>query len=231
MSEGLAVVANLLGEPARAAMLLKLMTGLVLPAGELALAANISPQTASGHLSKLVEGRFLRVERQGRHRYYRLAGTEVANAVEALLVLTPGARERTKRQATTPAIGTLAYARTCYAHLAGWLGVRIADALQANALLLPVEGRVFVVTETGRTWFEELEITLPKADGSASYKVARQCVDWTERRPHLAGILGVVLYKRFVALRWIAPIQNTRAVRVTLEGKRELWKRLRIPLG
>ncbi len=224
MKDAVAVVANLLAEPARAAMLLELMSGRALPAGELAEAANVSPQTASGHLARLVEGRFLQVEQQGRHRYYRLASTAVADAVEALLVLTNGVR---KVESSVPEVGSLEHARTCYAHLAGWLGVQIADALQANGILLPAGGRAFAVTQRGREWFEELGVEITDA-GDANPKVARQCIDWTERRPHVAGAVGVGMYRRFVALKWIVPAKNTRAVRVTLDGKRELWKRLRI---
>ena len=224
MNDAVAVAANLLAEPARAAMLLELMSGRALPAGELAEAANVSPQTASGHLAKLVEGSFLKVEQQGRHRYYRLASTAVADAVEALLVLTNGVR---KAEKVVPEVGSLEHARTCYAHLAGWLGVQIADALQANGVLLPAGGRAFAVTEHGREWFEELGVEVARMDG-ANAKMARQCIDWTERRPHVAGEVGVGMYRRFVALKWIVPAKNTRAVRVTLDGKRELWKRLRI---
>jgi DNA-binding transcriptional ArsR family regulator len=225
MNDAVAVVASLLAEPARAAMLLELMSGRALPAGELAGAANVSPQTASGHLAKLVEGRFLRMEQQGRHRYYRLASTEVASAVEALLVLTNGVR---KEKASVPAIGSLEHARTCYAHLAGWLGVQIADALQANGVLQPAAGRAFAVTERGHEWFEQLGMEITGAESGANPKIARQCIDWTERRPHVAGAVGVGMYRRFVALKWIVPAKNTRAVRVTLDGKRELWKQLRI---
>ena len=207
-------------------MLLELMSGRALPAGELAEVANVSPQTASGHLAKLVEGRFLQMEQQGRHRYYSLAATEVADVVEALLVLTNGVR---KAETRMPEVGSLEHARTCYAHLAGWLGVQIADALQARGLLLPASGRAFAVTERGREWFEELGVEVASADG-ANRNIARQCIDWTERRPHLAGAVGVGMYRRFVALKWIVPAKNTRAVRVTLDGKRELWKRLRIAI-
>ena len=207
-------------------MLLELMSGRALPAGELAEVANVSPQTASGHLAKLVEGRLLQVEQQGRHRYYRLASTEVAAAVEALLVLTNGV---VKAEKSVPQVGSVEHARTCYSHLAGWLGVQIAEALQKEGLLLPASGRAFAVTDRGREWFEELGIEVVEADG-ADAKVARQCIDWTERRPHIAGAVGVGMYKRFVALKWIVPVKNTRAVRVTLDGKRELWNRLRIAI-
>ena len=206
-------------------MLLELMSGRALPAGELAGAANVSPQTASGHLARLVEGRFLRMEQQGRHRYYSLASTEVAEAVEALLVLANGVR----KEASVPAVGSLEHARTCYAHLAGWLGVQIADALQSNGLLLPANGRAFAVTQRGREWFEGVGGEVAGMNG-ATRNVARQCIDWTERRPHVAGAVGVGMYRRFVALKWIVPAKNARVVRVTLDGKRELWKRLRIAI-
>jgi DNA-binding transcriptional ArsR family regulator len=224
MNDAVAVAANLLAEPARAAMLLELMSGRALPAGELAEVANVSPQTASGHLAKLVEGRFLRMEQQGRHRYYSLASSDVANAVEGLLVLTNGAR----KSLPVPEVGSLEHARTCYAHLAGWLGVQIADALQANGVLLPAGGRAFAVTQRGYEWFKEIGVDVASAEDGANPKVARQCIDWTERRPHVAGAVGVAMYRRFVALKWIVPAKNTRAVRVTLDGKRELWKRLRV---
>ena len=230
MDQEFAATAGLLAEPTRAVMLLKLLSGRALPAGELATAANISPQTASGHLSKLTEARLIAVESQGRHRYYRLAGTEVANALEAMLVLLPRTRPDPKQE-TKPDVGTLAYARTCYAHLAGWLGVRIVDALRANRLLSPGENKSFLVTEAGRAWFDKLGIPLARSHAIASAKEACQCLDWTERRPHLAGTLGVALYRRLVDLGWLVPIPQTRAVRVTLRGKHELWTQLRVACG
>ena len=136
MNQDLSLTANLLGDPGRAAIVLSLMDGLALPAGELASIANVAPQTASGHLARLIDGGLLSVERQGRHRYYRLSSPEVADAIEALLVLTarPKSRERTGPTHTVTA-GSLAHARTCYAHLAGWLGVQIAEELERRALL------------------------------------------------------------------------------------------------
>lgn len=231
MQDALAAAAELISEPARAAMLLRLMSGRALPAGELALAANVSPQTASGHLARLVEAHFLSVEQQGRHRYFRLAGTDIASAVEALLVLTPAARRRAAQPSAMPEAGTLAHARTCYAHLAGWLGVRIADALQARGILLPASGKAFALTPSGRDFFGELGVSLPPVPAAPSAAFARQCLDWTERRPHLAGAVGVALYRRLLALGWIAPAKGTRTVRVTLSGKQELWKRLRIAVA
>jgi len=230
MDQEFVATASLLAEPTRAVMLLKLLSGKALPAGELAAAANISPQTASGHLTKLTQARLIEVESQGRHRYYRLASAEVANALEAMLVLLPGTRNE-RKQATPPKVGTLAYARTCYSHLAGWLGVRIVDGLQANGFLSPAENKVFFVTEAGRAWFDGLGVPVPKHHTIATTKDARQCLDWTERRPHLAGALGVALYRRLVDLGWLATLPHTRAVRITLRGKEELWNQLRVASG
>lgn len=230
MDREFAATASLLAEPSRAVMMLELLGGKALPAGELAAAANVSPQTASGHLGKLSQAGLVQVESQGRHRYYRLANTEVASALEAMLVLVSGT-DLHRKQPVPATVGTLAYARTCYSHLAGWLGVRIADGLQANGLLAPGENKAFFVTEAGRDWFGRLGIRVAPHRALAPSKHARQCLDWTERRPHLAGFLGVALYHRLAELGWIANIQRTRAVRVTLRGKEELWNQLRISCG
>ncbi len=232
MSNAVANAARLLADPARAAMLLQLMGGRAVPAGELALAARVSPQTASGHLTRLTEAGFVTANRQGRHRYYVLANEEVAYAVESLLVLfsapssPPQAGVCTSTRGPSP--GSLAHARTCYAHLAGWLGVAITDTLQREGYLEPVAGRAFAVTDRGRMWFEQRGIAAPRSAEGAELKLARQCPDWTERRAHLAGPLGVAMYKRFSELRWIVPSRNSRAVRVTLEGREAFLKCLRI---
>jgi DNA-binding transcriptional ArsR family regulator len=231
MTDGLANAARLLAEPARAAMLLKLMGGRAVPAGELALAAHISPQTASEHLAQLAEAGFVTAQRQGRHRYYQLANEEVAYAVESLLVLSSPNHSGSCARTVGPALGTLQHARTCYSHLAGWLGVAITDALQRQGYLTAAAGRAFVVTDQGRAWFEQRGIAVPRAPGVAGLKVARQCLDWTERRPHLAGTLGVAMYKRFSELGWIAPLRKSRAVRVTLEGREAFAKHLHIVVG
>jgi DNA-binding transcriptional ArsR family regulator len=226
MNQHLSLTANLLGDPGRAAIVLSLMDGLALPAGELASIANVAPQTASGHLARLIDGGLLSVERQGRHRYYRLSSPEVADAIEALLVLTarPKSRER------TVTAGSLAHARTCYAHLAGWLGVQIAEELEQRGLLRVSGPKLYSVTLSGRSWFQSLGIEIPE-DTRSPNKLARRCLDWTERRHHLAGPLGCSMYKRLVELRWVVPIRGTRAVRVSLEGKSRLWELLRLPIG
>ena len=228
MSPDISATANLLGDPGRAAILLSLMGGIALPAGELARIANVAPPTASGHLARLVEGQFLKVERQGRHRYYRLASTEVANAIEAMLVLC--ARVGGKPETTArPSVGSLAHARTCYSHLAGWVGVQIAQSLEERQLLLPANPKNYSITPSGIAWFRALGLDLSASDFDRP-KAAVRCLDWTERRHHLAGALGCALYRRFKELKWMAPVGDTRAVRVTIEGRNQLWNLLRIPV-
>lgn len=231
MNGGLSITANLLGDPGRAAILLRLMGGIALPAGEPAHVANVAPQTASGHLARLVHGGLLSVESQGRHRYYRLASSEVAYAIEALLVLTARPQSGEKSAVTCKATaGSLAHARTCYAHLAGWLGVQIAESLEGHSLLVQSDTKTYTVTPSGREWFAALGIDIASAEFDRP-RLARRCLDWTERGHHLAGTLGCAMYRLLKELRWVAPIPNTRAVRVTVEGKSRLWELLRIPIG
>jgi DNA-binding transcriptional ArsR family regulator len=219
--------AALLSDPARSAMLMALMGGAALPAGQLAIIGNIAPQTASSHLSKLLRGELLMVEDQGRHRYYRLASAEVAHAIEALLALGPRRKNDhagiAPREPETP----LAYARSCYSHLAGRLGVEMADALLARQLLMQREPRQFAITRQGREWFAKLGIELTKAQMNQP-RFARCCLDWTERRHHVAGKLGSMMLTRFRELRWLAPVRDSRALRVTLKGEEEFYRLLRI---
>jgi DNA-binding transcriptional ArsR family regulator len=228
MNEQLSRTANLLGDPGRAAILLRLMSGLALPAGELALTANVAPQTASEHLAKLVEGRLLHVERQGRHRYYRLAGAQVADAVEALLVLNAVPRE-SGCASSRPQVGSLQHARTCYGHLAGWLGVQIAKSFEERGMIEPSPGKAYSVSPSGRKWFEGIGVSIPLSAANRR-KLAVRCLDWTERRHHLAGTLGCAMLKRFRELGWLLPVGETRAVRITIEGRVRFWELLRIPL-
>jgi DNA-binding transcriptional ArsR family regulator len=231
MNQNLSITANLLGDPGRAAILLRLMGGIAVPAGELAVTANVAPQTASEHLAKLVKGRLLSVERQGRHRYYRLASVEVADAVEALLVLTARPQMTEVGAASSKAIaGSLEHARTCYGHLAGWLGVRITENLEARGLLKVHNAKDYSLTPSGREWFETIGVGVPWS-AIAQKKLARRCLDWTERRHHLAGVLGCAMYKRFRELRWVVPVRDTRVVRVSVEGRARFWELLRVPLG
>jgi DNA-binding transcriptional ArsR family regulator len=226
MDANIAAPAALIGDPTRAAMLQALQDGRAQPASALAWAAGVTAQAASNHLAKLVDGGLLAVEREGRHRYYRLASTEVAHALEALSVLaTPVRSLETPR---SPKARALRDARCCYGHLAGRLGVCVADALVARGLLTPEDDKLYAVTISGRAWFEDLGLDVSALRSPRG--VARQCLDWTERRHHLAGPLGVKLLERMTALGWLAMEREGRAVRLTVDGRHALRERLGVEL-
>jgi DNA-binding transcriptional ArsR family regulator len=214
----IAAAAALMADPSRAAVLIELTDGRALPPSELAEVAGVSRSTMSEHLAKLQKAGFLAAERGGRNRYYRLSGPEVATAVEALAALAPRSEIHSLRQANRA--GALSAARTCYGHLAGELGVGITDAL-AERGLVEREGEVFLLTEPGAAFFVDLGIEKPPRAG-------KSCNDWSERRPHLAGKLGVALTKRLFELEWIERTKRRRAVAVTAKGERELSARLDI---
>jgi DNA-binding transcriptional ArsR family regulator len=214
----IAAAAALMSDPSRAAVLMELTDGRALPPSELAEVAGVSRSTMSGHLAKLQAAGFVAVERGGRNRYYRLAGPAVAAAVEALAALAPRTEVRGLRQANRA--GALGAARTCYGHLAGRLGVAITDALVDRGLV-EREGEVFLLTGPGAAFFADLGIERPPRAG-------KSCNDWSERRPHLAGRLGVALAKRLFELDWVEKTERPRIVQVTKAGRRELGTRLGI---
>jgi DNA-binding transcriptional ArsR family regulator len=214
----ISAAAALMADPSRAAVLMELTDGRALPPSELAEVAGVSRSTMSGHLAKLQRAGFLAVERGGRNRYYRLSGPAVANAVEALAALAPRREVRSLHQANRA--GALGAARTCYGHLAGELGVGITDALVDRGLV-EREGEVFLLTDDGAAFMTDLGVERPPRAG-------KSCNDWSERRPHLAGKLGVALTKRLFDLGWVRRTERRRAVEVTPDGKRELRKRLSI---
>ena len=224
---GLSETASLISDPGRASMLMALLGGVTMPAGQLAMIANIAPQTASSHLSRLVAGELLAVEQQGRHRYYRLSSSEVAHAIEALLAATPCPSQRRGMglASFSPANESLAFARTCYSHLAGKLAVQIVSFLEYHRYLLPSEPLQYKVSTRGRTWFQEFGIALH--DSQLKHpRFARRCLDWTERRPHIAGNLGCAMLARLRELKWVAPVRGSRALRLTFEGRQGCEKLL-----
>lgn len=216
----IAFVANLLADPSRAAMCLALVGGEARPAGELAARAGVSAQTASNHLAKLIAGRIVRAEQQGRWRYYRLAGAEVAHAVEALAVVAPPLRAADGGDETNGSARRLRDARTCYSHLAGRLGVALADALVA-ARWLEEDGRLYRLTPSGTEALRGLGI---EVRGRREQPAARRCLDWTERRPHIAGPLGTALATLALERGWVRRVRGTRAVVVTPKGRTQLDK-------
>jgi DNA-binding transcriptional ArsR family regulator len=216
----IAFVANLLADPSRAAMCLALAGGEARPAGELAARAGVSAQTASNHLAKLIAGRILRVEQQGRWRYYRLAGADVGHAVEALAVVAPPLPHALAVDGMAGSARRLKNARTCYSHLAGRLGVALADALIAERWLED-DGRRYRLTPTGTRSLRTLGIDVVERPAQAP---ARRCLDWTERRPHVAGPVGTALAKVAFDRGWVRRLRGTRAVAVTPPGRAQLEK-------
>lgn len=211
-----AAVAELIGDSSRAAMLNALMGKQALPAGELAALAGISPQTASTHLAKLVEGGLLVLDSQGRHRYYALASADVAHALEALAVIAPPARVRSLRESLVTE--QLHCARTCYDHLAGKLGVELTQALLDSGMLCREEQeKSYYVTEQGRNFLTNFGIDLAKVQRQRrAFTLA--CLDWSERRYHLAGALGAALTERLFQLAWIEKRPSGRVVQLTQAG-------------
>ncbi len=213
--------AKLIGEPARAQMLIALLGGRAMTATELAHGANVSPQTASLHLSQMLDGELLALEKQGRHRYYRLASREVAAALEALMSLRPE-----QRTAPNDVLEPIYLARSCYDHVAGRVGVALADALQTKGWLTATEMN-YEVTAEGETGFTTFGIDLPALRKQRRH-FARLCLDWTERRPHIAGALGAALMARLLERRWLKKDPKERVLYLTRAGQEGLERVLGI---
>src|SRR5260221_11659627 len=216
--------AALIGDPSRARILAALADGRALPAGELARVARITPQTASAHLDKLFRGQLLAVEVQGRHHYYRLRDTYVAELLESLSRVALPAPALTTTQ--NDRARTLRFARTCYGHLAGQLGVAVTQALSAGNFLCNDDAGYHVTTK-GEAWFGALGIELAAL---TQRPLTRRCLDWSERRHHLAGALGVALLKRMIELKWVARVRESRALRLSDRGRVALRSELRMEL-
>lgn len=220
MQEGpdIARIASLIGEPARANMLTALMSGKALTASELAQEAGVTLQTASSHLGKLEQGGLLRPRRQGRHKYFTLADDEVAHALEALMGLAAHAGHLRTRPG--PKDAALREARVCYDHLAGDMGTRLFDTMIARAFLY-LHGEHVDLTPAGADFVRRFGIDL---DGLRSRRapLCRQCLDWSERRSHLAGSLGRAMLDRVEELGWAKRDPNTRVVAFSPGGRASL---------
>ncbi|MET9580083.1 winged helix-turn-helix domain-containing protein [Streptomyces massasporeus] len=218
----LARLAALFADETRAACLLALLDGRAWTASELARHAGVAASTLSEHLGRLVAGGLLAEERQGRHRYVRLADARVAQLVEDLAAqVSPGAAVRPRNLRESSAGSAMARGRTCYDHLAGRLGIAVTDALTARGLLEQETG--FALTDAGLAWFASAGIGLERR---GRRPLARACLDWTERRPHLAGVAGAALCRHALDTGWCVRIGSERAVKVTAAGERALWELL-----
>jgi|SRR5580692_6261082 DNA-binding transcriptional ArsR family regulator len=226
--EGIAEIGALVGDETRARTLVALMDGFALPAGELARLSNVSAGTISSHLSKLVDGGLLKVEAQGKHRYYRLAGPKVATLIESFGTLV----QLPKVSSPNPRVpGSLQYARTCYRHLAGYVAVELNKVAIEKGYWVrsALADKRYDVTAKGEVWLSSIGIEALPGRGGKGF--ARECLDWSERRHHLAGELGSFLLDRFLALKWIARIEGKRSVRITHRGQEELRHHFGMVLG
>lgn len=217
-------VAHLIAEPVRSVMLITLVDGSAMSAGALARAAGVTAQTASSHLAKLLDGGLLSVESKGRHRYYRLAGAHVSHILESLASVgpvTPAWRNTPSRPAQA-----LRFARCCYDHLAGQISIAVTQSMLTRDLIVEAGERQYVLTPSGSAWLQQLGVDV---SGLAFDQPdhARQCLDWTERQYHVAGLLGARLMDAFLAWGWLRKSSTARSVTVTALG----WEGLKQHFG
>ncbi len=211
-------VASLLCEPSRAKILWNLLDGRAYTASELALVSDLSPSSVSNHLSKLLDGNILRVDIQGRHRYYSFFSSDVAYTVESLANL---ANDNLSSKSNKELIKTgVKYCRSCYDHLAGYVGVAVTEAMVKQGYLIKSD-KVYLVTKKCWDWLSQFGIL--EVDFKKSRRpLTRQCLDWSERRPHLAGHLGAVLLEKMLENNWLKKVQFSREIIITSKGKQSL---------
>ncbi|MBQ4835141.1 ArsR/SmtB family transcription factor [Pseudoalteromonas luteoviolacea] len=213
MEPDISTVAGLIADSARSKILTALMGGQALTATELSIEADVTPQTASSHLAKLLEGELLQVRKQGRHKYFQLKGPHVAAVLEQLLVLTALSTPKTS---TGPKDPRLKHARVCYDHLAGELGVQLYDAL-VSANMLEDFGELTRLTEKGKTYFMSLGVDFQQFNKN-SRPVCKSCLDWSERRNHIAGHLGSWILNYIFEQKWAKQDLDARSITFTSKG-------------
>lgn len=220
-------VTSLLCEPSRAKIVWSLLDGRAYTAGELALVSDLSATAVSNHLSKLLHGNIVKVAVQGRHRYYSFASPEVAYVVEAMANLAE--LKPTRETAEVTSKRGVRYCRTCYDHLAGYVGVTIVDAMEVKGYLNNSDS-TYHVAEEGWNWFAQLGISEDSCK-SGRRPLTRQCLDWSERRPHLAGSLGAHFLEMSMQANWFKKIRDSREMIVTSKGRKALCDHLGIDLS
>jgi DNA-binding transcriptional ArsR family regulator len=209
-------IAAAIGEPARARMLYCLMDGRARTSTELAVVGDVSPSTGSAHLNRLMTARLVRVAAQGKHRYYTLAGPQVARVLEGLNVLAGGSDARFVPNTPSP----LRAARTCYDHIAGTLGVMLRARLETSGWLAANDGS-YDLTPIGIRHLTGLGIDVDEVRQSRR-RFAYGCLDWSERRPHIGGALGAALLQIALRRKWVTQDLDSRALHITAVGQREL---------
>jgi DNA-binding transcriptional ArsR family regulator len=216
--------ASLIGDPTRASILWTLMDGRAFTATELAVSVNTSPQNISMHLGKLLDADLLCVEKQGRHKYYRFSNKEVAYALEAMASLVP--KPEVAAKSKTEAYPPIKFCRTCYDHLAGKIGVALTDSLLEQKIILD-QNNTFEISSEGEKWFSDFGINLEEAKKQKRIFL-KPCLDWSERRNHIAGSVGTLLFNKMLKEDWFRKNENSRAITVTGKGEKELLKYFKI---
>jgi len=216
--------ASLIGDPTRASILWTLMDGRAFTATELAVSVNTSPQNISMHLGKLLDADLLCVEKQGRHKYYRFSNKEVAYALEAMASLVPKPEVASKNK--TENYPPIKFCRTCYDHLAGKIGVALTDSLLEQKIIVN-QNNTFEISSDGKKWFSDFGINLEEAQKQKRIFL-KPCLDWSERRNHIAGSIGTLLFNKMLKEDWLRKTENSRAITVTGKGEKELLKYFKI---
>jgi DNA-binding transcriptional ArsR family regulator len=222
IGQNVANTASVISDPSRAAILTVLLDGRFHTASELSLIIGVKPQTTSYHLSKLIEQNIIVVENQGRHRYFGIQNQEIARTIESLLVISPPEKIKSLRQSRSDA--AIRYARTCYDHIAGYMGVQLADAFLRKGYI----DQEFSLTKEGERFLEEeLKVNLKELKKKRrSY--CHKCLDWSERRHHIAGAIGLAILEKFVEYEWVVRLPKTRALAITHKGKEGIHNLLSI---
>ncbi len=218
----LSEIAALMGDPARAAMLSLLMDGRAHTASDLALSAGVTAQTASGHLGRMADAGLLAARAQGRNRFYRLASPDVAHAIESLMALAGTRAPPASKAAAWRRDPDLRFCRTCYDHLAGQVGIAVTDSLTQHGHLEPKGSRDWKLTPSGEVFCARVGVDLGGARRASTRHFARQCLDWSERRPHISGALGAAIADTFFKKGWAEKLRRGRTVRLTDSGRRAL---------
>ncbi|WP_394773330.1 ArsR/SmtB family transcription factor [Flavobacterium sp.] len=216
--------AALIGDPTRASIMWTLLDGRAFTATELAISANTSPQNISMHLGKLLEANLLCVEKQGRHKYYRFSNKEVAYVVEAMANLIPKPEIASKKKSEN--YPPIKYCRTCYDHLAGKIGVALTDSLLEQKIIIE-NNSTFEISSEGEKWFSDFGINIEDAQKQKRIFL-KPCLDWSERRNHIAGSIGTLLLNKMLNEDWIRRTANSRAIVITGKGEKEMLKYFKI---
>jgi DNA-binding transcriptional ArsR family regulator len=219
-------VASLIGDPTRATIMWTLLDGKAFTATELAITADTSPQNISMHLARLLQAGLLRVENQGRHRYYKFARKEIAYAIEAMasLVSIPAIVNQTGAESIPP----IKYCRTCYDHLAGRAGVAITDSLLRQKIITERNNQFELSAKAGK-WFSAMGISLDELKEQRR-SLIRPCLDWSERRHHIGGSVATSLLDKMLGEDWIRRTKNSRAVIITSKGQKKIYEHFKISL-